>query len=189
MSKKNILPFALGALAGASLLAVAALCCGQDDNKDKKSLNPASLVKELNQFFFSITGMQIKLQSILSKISKAELEDLNLSLSDKYSRNPDCYENYFYYNDHIQEVNDVQEMTVEIYKNYISSIKTANKYLKEKNIEPVLFKVIENKLIANSKHYSDNNAEEICRGADELSNLLEDLAGRIDTLIERLETA
>ncbi|WP_295362891.1 hypothetical protein [uncultured Succinivibrio sp.] len=79
MSKKNILPFALGALAGASLLAVAALCCGQDDNKDKKSLNPASLVKELNQFFFSITGMQIKLQSILSKISKAELEDLNLS--------------------------------------------------------------------------------------------------------------
>ena len=80
-------------------------------------------------------------------------------------------------------------MSVEIYKNYISSIKTANKYLKRKNIEPVLFRNIETKLIANSKHYSDNNAEEICRGADELSNLLEDLARRIDTLIERLETA
>lgn len=189
MSKKNILPFALGVLAGASVLAVAALCCGQDDNKDKKCLNSASLVKELNQFFFSITGMQIKLQSILSKISKAELEDLNLSLSDKYSRNPDRYDNYFYYNDHIQEINEVQEMTVEIYKNYIASINAANRYLKEKNKEPVLFKVIENKLIANSKHYSDNNAEEICRGADELLNLLEDFARCVDTLIERLETA
>lgn len=189
MSKKNILPFALGVLAGASVLAVAALCCGQDDNKDKKCLNPALLVKELNQFFFSITGMQIKLQSILSKISKAELEDLNLSLSDKYSRNPDRYDNYFYYNDHIQEINDVQEMTVEIYKNYIASINAANRYLKDKNKEPVLFKVIENKLIANSKHYSDNNAEEICRGADELLNLLEDFARCVDTLIERLETA
>ena len=188
MSKKNILPFALGALTGATVLAIAALCCGQYDEKDKKNINPAFLVRELNQFFFSLSGMQIKLQAILSKISREELEALNLSMSDKYNHNPDCYDNYFYYSDHLQEIIDVQEMTVGIYKNNIECINAANGFLKGNNKETVAFKNIEKKLIANRNHYTDNNTEEICRGIDELSELLDKLSRKIDTLIERLET-
>lgn len=187
MEKKNILPFALGALTGASILAVAALCCGQDDNK--KTVNPASIIKELNQFFFSLSGMQIKLQAILSKISKEELDEICQPLSDRYNKNPDSYDSYFYYNDHLQEIIDVQEMTLGIYKNSVESINEANRLLKKNNKEPVAFKLIEKKLISNNKHYSDNDAEKICRGIDELLNILEVLSRSVDTLIERLETA
>lgn len=188
MSKKNILPFALGALTGATVLAVAALCCGQNDTLDKKNINPAMLIKELNQLFFSLSGVQIKLQATLTKISKAELEDIFKSFSDKYTHNPDCYDNYFYYNDHLQEIIDIQEMTVGIYKNSLASINAANRFLKENNKETVEFNAIENKLISNRKRYSENNAEEICKGIDDLLNLLEELSRRVDTLIERLET-
>ena len=112
MSNKNTIPFMVGAITGAGGLATVALLCSDNNSDSEKTYKQDidEIIKQLNRLFFVASGMSLKIQVLFGKISSAEMAEIKYSFSGLYSRQKDRVENYFYYLDHVEEFEEIQDV-------------------------------------------------------------------------------
>ena len=193
MSSDNTLPFICGAVAGAvGLAAVAFLSSDERFKKSEEERNNRAaakdklLEKKLNQMFFVACGVSLKIQTIMSRIAAREIEDFKSSFKELYAQNQDKVENYFYYEDHIEEVKELHKMLVDSYRDSREYVEEANLLISKKGRKPVSFKDTD-ALIRNSVFKSsDDDLGVILKSCDQTLDLAENIMIRVDKLIELL---
>lgn len=193
MSSDNTLPFICGAVAGAvGLAAVAFLSSDERFKKSEEERNNRAaakdklLEKKLNQMFFVACGVSLKIQTIMSRIAAREIEDFKSSFKELYAQNQDKVENYFYYEDHIEEVKELHKMLVDSYRDSREYVEEANLLISKKGRKPVSFKDTD-ALICNSVFKSsDDDLGVILKSCDQTLDLAENIMIRGDKLIELL---
>ena len=193
MSSDNTLPFICGAVAGAvGLAAVAYLSSDERFKKSEEKRNNKAaakdklLEKKLNQMFFVACGVSLKIQTIMSRIAAREIEDFKSSFKELYASNQDKVENYFYYEDHIEEVKELHKMLVDSYRDSREYVEEANLLISKKGRKPVSFKDTD-ALIRNSVFKSsDDDLGVILKSCDQTLDLAENIMIRADKLIELL---
>ena len=193
MSSDNTLPFICGAVAGAvGLAAVAYLSSDERFKKSEEKRNNKAaakdklLEKKLNQMFFVACGVSLKIQTIMSRIAAREIEDFKSSFKELYASNQDKVENYFYYEDHIEEVKELHKMLVDSYRDNREYVEEANLLISKNSRRPVSFKDTD-ALIRNSVFKSsDDDLGVILKSCDQTLDLAENIMIRVDKLIELL---
>lgn len=193
MSSDNTLPFICGAVAGAvGLAAVAYLSSderlkkSEEERNNKAAAKDKLLEKKLNQMFFVACGVSLKIQTIMSRIAAREIEDFKSSFKELYAQNQDKVENYFYYEDHIEEVKELHKMLVDSYRDSREYVEEANLLISKKGRKPVSFKDTD-ALIRNSKFKSSgDDFGVILKSCDQTLDLAENIMIRGDKLIELL---
>ena len=193
MSSDNTLPFICGAVAGAvGLAAVAYLSSderfkkSEEERNNKATAKDKLLEKKLNQMFFVACGVSLKIQTIMSRIAAREIEDFKSSFKELYASNQDKVENYFYYEDHIEEVKELHKMLVDSYRDSREYVEEANLLISKKGRKPVSFKDTD-ALIRNSVFKSsDDDLGVILKSCDQTLDLAENIMIRVDKLIELL---
>ena len=193
MSSDNTLPFICGAVAGAvGLAAVAYLSSderfkkSEEERNNKATAKDKLLEKKLNQMFFVACGVSLKIQTIMSRIAAREIEDFKSSFKELYASNQDKVENYFYYEDHIEEVKELHKMLVDSYRDNREYVEEANLLISKKGRKPVSFKDTD-ALIRNSVFKSsDDDLGVILKSCDQTLDLAENIMIRGDKLIELL---
>lgn len=193
MSSDNTLPFICGAVAGAVGLAAVAYFSSDerlkksDEEKNNKVAGKDKLLdKKLNQMFFVACGVSLKIQTIMSRIAAKEIEDFKSSFKELYALNQDKVENYFYYEDHVEEVKELHKMLVDSYRDNREYVEEANLLISNKGRKPVSFKDTD-ALIRNSVFKSsDDDLGVILKSCDQTLDLAENIMIRVDKLIELL---
>lgn len=192
MSSDNTLPFICGAVAGAvGLAAVAYLSSDErfkksEEERNNKAAKDKLLEKKLNQMFFVACGVSLKIQTIMSRIAAKEIEDFKSSFKELYAQNQDKVENYFYYEDHIEEVKELHKMLVDSYRDNREYVEEANLLISKNGRRPVSFKDTD-ALIRNSVFKSsDDDLGVILKSCDQTLDLAENIMIRVDKLIELL---
>ena len=192
MSSDNTLPFICGAVAGAvGLAAVAYLSSderfkkSEEERKNKAAAKDKLLEKKLNQMFFVACGVSLKIQTIMSRIAAKEIEDFKSSFKELYASNQDKVENYFYYEDHIEEVKELHKMLVDSYRDNREYVEEANLLISKNGRRPVSFKDTD-ALIRNSVFKSSDDLGVILKSCDQTLDLAENIMIRVDKLIELL---
>ena len=192
MSSDNTLPFICGAVAGAvGLAAVAYLSSDErfkksEEERNNKAAKDKLLEKKLNQMFFVACGVSLKIQTIMSRIAAKEIEDFKSSFKELYASNQDKVENYFYYEDHIEEVKELHKMLVDSYRDNREYVEEANLLISKNSRRPVSFKDTD-ALIRNSVFKSsDDDLGVILKSCDQTLDLAENIMIRVDKLIELL---
>ncbi len=193
MSSDNTLPFICGAVAGAvGLAAVAYLSSderlkkSEEERNNKVAAKDKLLEKKLNQMFFVACGVSLKIQTIMSRIAAKEIEDFKSSFKELYAQNQDKVENYFYYEDHIEEVKELHKMLVDSYRDNREYVEEANLLISKNGRRPVSFKDTD-ALIRNSVFKSsDDDLGVILKSCDQTLDLAENIMIRVDKLIELL---
>lgn len=189
MSNKNTISFMVGAITGAFGLATAALLCSDNkyDSEKKSDQDIDEIVKQLNQLFFVASGMSLKIQVLFGKISSDELNDIKNSFSDLYSRQKDKVENYFYYLDHVEEFEEIQEELISTYADSVSLLKNANDILKQHNEPPVSFKGMKPAVLTTDVEYSSDDVISVISMCDTTLDFCEKLMSRVDLIIDKIE--
>ena len=192
MSSDNTLPFICGAVAGAvGLAAVAYLSSderfkkSEEERNNKAAAKDKLLEKKLNQMFFVACGVSLKIQTIMSRIAAKEIEDFKSSFKELYASNQDKVENYFYYEDHIEEVKELHKMLVDSYRDNREYVEEANLLISKNGRRPVSFKDTD-ALIRNSVFKSSDDLGVILKSCDQTLDLAENIMIRVDKLIELL---
>lgn len=193
MSSDNTLPFICGAVAGAvGLAAVAYLSSderfkkSEEERNNKAAAKDKLLEKKLNQMFFVACGVSLKIQTIMSRIAAKEIEDFKSSFMELYAQNQDKVENYFYYEDHIEEVKELHKMLVDSYRDNREYVEEANLLISKNGRRPVSFKDTD-ALTRNSVFKSsDDDLGVILKSCDQTLDLAENIMIRVDKLIELL---
>ena len=193
MSSDNTLPFICGAVAGAvGLAAVTYLSSderfkkSEEERNNKATAKDKLLEKKLNQMFFVACGVSLKIQTIMSRIAAREIEDFKSSFKELYASNQDKVENYFYYEDHIEEVKELHKMLVDSYRDNREYVEEANLLISKNSRRPVSFKDTD-ALIRNSVFKSsDDDLGVILKSCDQTLDLAENIMIRVDKLIELL---
>ena len=193
MSSDNTLPFICGAVAGAvGLAAVTYLSSderfkkSEEERNNKATAKDKLLEKKLNQMFFVACGVSLKIQTIMSRIAAREIEDFKSSFKELYASNQDKVENYFYYEDHIEEVKELHKMLVDSYRDNREYVEEANLLISKNGRRPVSFKDTD-ALIRNSVFKSsDDDLGVILKSCDQTLDLAENIMIRVDKLIELL---
>ena len=140
----------------------------------------------ISQMFFVACGVSLKIQTIMSRIAAREIEDFKSSFKELYASNQDKVENYFYYEDHIEEVKELHKMLVDSYRDSREYVEEANLLISKKGRKPVSFKDTD-ALIRNSKFKSSgDDFGVILKSCDQTLDLAENIMIRGDKLIELL---
>ena len=189
MSNKNSIPFLIGAITGAFGLATAALLCSDNKSETEKTSDQDidEIIKQLNQLFFVASGMSLKIQVLFGKISSAEMNDIKNSFSELYSKQKDRVENYFYYTDHVEEFEEIQEELISAYADSFSLLKNANSILKLHNEAPISFKGMKPAILTTDVEYSSDDVISVISMCDATLDFCEKIMSRVDLIIDKLE--
>ena len=189
MSNKNTIPFMVGAITGAVGLATVALLCSDNNTDSEKTYKQDidEIIKQLNRLFFVASGMSLKIQFLFGKISSAEMAEIKYSFSGLYSRQKDRVENYFYYLDHVEEFEEIQEELISSYTDSSALLKNANSILKQHNEDPVSFKGMRPAVLTSDEEYSSDDVVSVIRMCDSTLDFCENLMSRVDLIIDKLE--
>ncbi len=142
MQDHKTLAFLLGAVAGAAGVAALAYLYHEDKASprgDKSLESSAKTVGKLNQLFFTLSGLNVKYQALAGQISEQHEPKTQEPLSELYRIDRGAMEDYFYYLDHIEHFEEIQQQSLEAFREGEEAIQAANRRLREAGLKPVNF--------------------------------------------------